>query len=347
VIVRHEIVEGGGFVVPKKAVAALLVTVWALGLSTSSAGAVSPKSAYAHGSSAASGVADAAIAGDQFAASVSISGNTIVVGDDSYPHGRGSAFVFSRHGPRWRPAGQVSGPADFGFNVVTSGSNFAVGTLYGPAYVYGRSEQGWHRTAVLQSPDGDELYFGDPVALSGTTVVAGEGSKDLNAGRVVVFTQGATGWKETVELAGSDTVPGDQFGSPIAVSGASAVVGSGHDRGRVYVFADGPTGWAEAAELGGQDTRGGHSFGGSVAISGNTIVVGTPSDAKERGRVYVFTKTATGWRQTAELQGLHTAAGDEFGWAVGISGSTIVVGAAESEGLRGTAYVFAETAGRC
>jgi hypothetical protein len=334
-------------VLPKKAVAALLLTTSMLGsMASTSAGALSSKVHRADGSSAVGDVADAAVGADSFADSVSISGNTIVVGDDSDPNGGGSAYVFSRHGLKWRPAGKVSGASDFGFNVVASGPNFAVGTLYGPAYAYGRDEQGWHRTAVLQSPDGDELYFGDPVALSGATLVAGEATKDSNAGRVVVFTKGTTGWKETAELSGSDTVPGDQFGSPIAVSGASVVVGSGHGRGRVYVFIDGPNGWAQSAELGGQDTRGDNNFGFSVAISGNTIVVGTPSDAKKRGRVYVYTKTATRWRQTAELQGLHTIAGDEFGWAVGISGSTIVVGAAQSEGLRGTAYVFTERAGR-
>jgi glycerol uptake facilitator-like aquaporin len=40
---------------------------------------------------------------------------------------------------------------------------------------------------------------------------------------------------------------------------------------------------------------------------------------------------------------LNTTPGDQFGSDVGISGSTIVVGAADSEGLRGTAYVFAKT----
>jgi len=42
---------------------------------------------------------------------------------------------------------------------------------------------------------------------------------------------------------------------------------------------------------------------------------------------------------------LNTAVGDEFGAAVGISGNTIVVGADDSEGYRGSAYVFTKTAG--
>ena len=130
-----------------------------------------------------------------------------------------------------------------------------------------------------------------------------------------------------------------------AISGHTMVVGDvqgASGQGRAYVYTDGPTGWGRTAELvdsnGQKDT-----FAGLVAISGNTIVVGDPTYAYGRGRVYVFTETATGWQQTAELQGFNTTPGDQFGSDVGISGSTIVVGAADSEGLRGTAYVFAKT----
>ena len=45
------------------------------------------------------------------------------------------------------------------------------------------------------------------------------------------------------------------------------------------------------------------------------------------GRAYVFTKTATGWKQVAELKGSDTVASDYFGYSVAISGTTAVVGA--------------------
>jgi hypothetical protein len=53
----------------------------------------------------------------------------------------------------------------------------------------------------------------------------------------------------------------------------------------------------------------------------------------------VFTKAATGWRQTAELKGSDTAVMDNFGGSVAASGSTIVVGAELAE-VAGRAYVF-------
>ncbi len=70
----------------------------------------------------------------------------------------------------------------------------------------------------------------------------------------------------------------------------------------------------------------------SVAISGTTVVVGSP------GPTFVFTKTATGWRQTAELRGEGSGRGaDQFPAA--IAGSTIVVGSPSPP-----ASVFTDTA---
>ncbi len=45
------------------------------------------------------------------------------------------------------------------------------------------------------------------------------------------------------------------------------------------------------------------------------------------GRAYVFTETATGWRQRAALKAPDTVGPDWFGDAVAVSGDTIVVGA--------------------
>jgi hypothetical protein len=45
------------------------------------------------------------------------------------------------------------------------------------------------------------------------------------------------------------------------------------------------------------------------------------------GRAYVFTKTASGWKQTAELKASDATEFDSFGASVAISGRTVVVGA--------------------
>jgi hypothetical protein len=112
----------------------------------------------------------------------------------------------------------------------------------------------------------------------------------------------------------------------------------------VYVFTKTAKGWKQSAELKGSDTVASDLFGGSVAISGTSVMVGADEHAAYGGRAYVFTKTAKGWKQAAELKGSDTVAGDQFGKSVAISGTTAVVGANSHAKIAGRAYVFTKTA---
>jgi len=148
------------------------------------------------------------------------------------------------------------------------------------------------------------------------------------------------------ELKGSDTVAQDGFGVSVAISGATVVAGApgyAKSAGRAYVFAKTGAAWKQAAELKGSDTVAGDYFGYCVVISGTTIVAGSPGYAKDSGRVYVFTATAGGWQQAAELKGSDTAAGDYFGYSVAISGTTIGVGAPGHAKTAGRVYLFRKT----
>jgi hypothetical protein len=100
----------------------------------------------------------------------------------------------------------------------------------------------------------------------------------------------------------------------------------------------------EVAELEGSDTVVNDNFGQSVAVSGFTIVVGAWGHAFTAGRAYVFSKTARGWHQVAELKGSDTVIANSFGCSVAVSGTTIVVGALGHGDNAGSAYVFAKTA---
>jgi hypothetical protein len=204
--------------------------------------------------------------------------------------------------------------------------------------------------AILKGSDtvaGD--YFGFRVAISGTTAIVGAFGHASIAGRAYVFTKTATGWKQVAELEGSDTAALDDFGSSVAISGTTAVVGAdgyGNSAGRAYVFTKTATGWKQVAELKGSDTAALDDFGISVAISGTTAVVGADGYGNSAGRAYVFTKTATGWRQTAELKGSDTASLNGFGVSVAISGTTAVVSATTygHASVIGRAYLFTKTA---
>jgi hypothetical protein len=119
--------------------------------------------------------------------------------------------------------------------------------------------------------------------------------------------------------------------------------GYANDAGAAYVFTETGNSWKQVAELKGFDTVVGDNFGSSVAVSGSTAVVGAFDHAKKAGRAYVFTNTAGVWKETAELKGSDTTAGDFFGYSVAISGTTAIVGAENIANKAGAAYVLTKT----
>jgi FG-GAP repeat len=103
-----------------------------------------------------------------------------------------------------------------------------------------------------------------------------------------------------------------------------------------------------SAVLHGADTVAGDGFGTALAVSDGTVVVGAQDHDRRAGRVYVFTRTESGWRQTAELVGSDTRTGDGFGQAVAVSAKAIIVGdpgfgGNASRAGTGRAYVFTRT----
>lgn len=127
---------------------------------------------------------------------------------------------------------------------------------------------------------------------------------------------------------------GDEFGISVAIDGNTVVVGG---PGKAYVFTKPQGRWRplmQAAELTPSEPQNALGFGGSVAINGNTIVVGADEASigggQYQGAAYVFVEPPNGWTnmtETAELSASDGVTYSGFGWAVAISGDTIVAGA--------------------
>jgi trimeric autotransporter adhesin len=269
-----------------------------------------------------------------------------------------------------------------GFAVAVSGNTIVAGAprhavganaRQGAAYVFTMPASGWAnatQSAELTASDGGaEDGLGSAVAVSGSTIVAGAprhavGGK-AGQGRAYVFTMPASGWAnatQSAELTASDGGAEDGLGSAVAVSGNTIVagaprhaVGAKAGQGAAYVFTMPASGWANAtqsAELTAADGGARDGLGSAVAVSGNTIVAGARfhyvTVYKRSGAAYVFTMPASGWAnatQTAELTASDARfAQDELGFAVAVSGATIVAGAPFHEvGIneeQGAAYVF-------
>ncbi|CAK8722133.1 hypothetical protein KKHLCK_11390 [Candidatus Electrothrix laxa] len=151
------------------------------------------------------------------------------------------------------------------------------------------------------------------------------------------------------KLIASDGAEFDVFGYSVSVSGDIAVIGapaSDDNAGSTYVFTRTDTDWNQTAKLIPDDGAVSDAFGSSVSISGYTAVIGAPANDDNVGSTYVFTRTDTGWNQTAKLIPADGAASDAFGSSVSISGDTVLIGAhgaSDNGTYSGSTYVFTRT----
>ncbi|MEE8156071.1 MAG: FG-GAP repeat protein, partial [Phycisphaerales bacterium] len=152
-----------------------------------------------------------------------------------------------------------------------------------------------------------------------------------------------------------DGAMGDIFGVSVAISGATAIIGSanhddnGYWSGSVYLF-DTTTG-QQLSKLLADDGAVWDRFGESVAISGTTAIVGAPQNFNDgNGSAYLFDiSDPTNPLQIAKLLANDGAEDDRFGVSVAISGPTAIVGAwrDDDNGINsGSAYLFDVSTGR-
>ena len=318
-----------------------------------------------------------AAASDFFGFSVSISGDTIVVGslnnDNVGGTDAGAAYVFTRSGTVWTQQQKLTasdGAAvdNFGYSVAISGDTVIVGALIddnaggtdaGSAYIFTRSGSIWTQQQKLTASDGaasDE--FGVSVAISGDTVIVGalldDNAGGADAGGAYVFTRSGTVWTQQQKLTASDAAAGSQFGVSVGVSGDSAVAGANGDdagginAGAAYVFTRSGTAWTQQQKLTASDPANGDQFGHALSISGDTVLIAAQADdtagGTDAGSAYVFTRSGTVWTEQQKLTASDGAASDELGISVAISGDTGIVGAYLDDTAAGTdagsAYIF-------
>ncbi len=312
--------------------------------------------------------------GDDFGASVAVSGNTLVVGAPLASN-VGAAYVYIATNGDWTnltlaatltpPAGQ----SGFGYPVAISGDTIVVGDS-GPtqaaAYVFVNPAGNATPTAELSTSvvsggsitgigiEGGTIVLGMPFALG---VPHGEGA-------AFVYVEPSTGWAsmtQTAELLSKDE--NTFFGWSAAISGRAIVVGAtevtvgGVEQGAAYLFLEPAAGWSgirgPTTEFEASNGTRKAEFGYSTSVSGETVAVGAPDEtvgsSQDEGAVYVFTRPSTGWpktmTETAELSLSGAKAGSELGWSLVLSGMTLVAGAPFEHTGQGFVYVFSEPSG--
>ncbi|MEZ4334968.1 MAG: SUMF1/EgtB/PvdO family nonheme iron enzyme [Myxococcota bacterium] len=314
------------------------------------------------------GLASDAAPNDEFGASVSVSGDTTVVGasgDDDGGTNSGAAYVFTRSGTTWTEqqklvASDAAAGDDFGYSVSISGDTVVVGafadddagTNSGSAYVFTRSGTTWTEQQKLVASDAAASgAFGYSVSVAGDTTVIGaigDATGGLSAGAVYVFTRSGTIWTEQQKLVASDAAAVDSFGYSVSLAGDTTVVGAqgdddgGSSSGSAYVFTRSGTIWTEQQKLVASDAAASDQFGYSVSLAADIAVIGAPfadGSSTDSGSAYVFTRSGTVWTEQQKLFSGDGATSDLFGRGVSIAGETIVVGAFGND-VGGSAYVF-------
>ncbi len=264
--------------------------------------------------------------------------------------------------------GSATGAGDnVGSSVAVDGDVAVIGakgddekaTAAGAAYVFRRSGGVWSREAKLTASDAmDGAWLGCSVAVSGDTVVVGaayDGAVAPDAGAAYVFVRSGSVWEQQAKLTPSDATPtGDEFGTSVALSGDTALVGAyrddeaASDAGAAYVFTRSGSVWSEQDKLLESGAAAGDLLGSSVALHGDTAVLGTPGDdpggVGDAGSAYVFTRSGSTWAQRAGLAASDAAENDNLGYSVALDGGTAVVGAYRDDSTAGvdagSAYVF-------
>jgi hypothetical protein len=320
---------------------------------------------------------------DQLGTSVALSGSTAFLGapgrvnpDPSLPawSTTGTVYVARRNGSTWNITQQMFAPDGanmdkFGQAVALDGTWGVVGapgddSSAGSAYLYQSNADGslWSYRQKLLSPTRTAYeYFGQSVAISGSTIVVGAYGNGVYKGKAYVYHWNGSTWTsapvKTLTASDSGVVAAtyDFFAYPVAISGNVILVGVygddiiGTNSGSVYVYRSTDSGvtWAYSQTFWPSDVASGDSFGSSVALDGTAAVIGASGDDSITGSAYLFRDNGSSFQWEAKLTASDRKTLDRFGLSVAISGSGILVGApywtnnARGIAEQGKAYYFA------
>jgi hypothetical protein len=293
----------------------------------------------------------------QLGCSTAISGGTAIVGrqlgGDNMTSGMpGSACVFVRENGIWSHQAELlpaeGAKPDYGMVVAASGDTAVVsapwasydgGECVGKVFVFVRIGSVWTQQAELQPEVKKVASFGWSLILQGDTLIIGA-RHDWRAqnygGSVYVFEREGGVWRRADILTPADPAYAGMFGSSLALSGETLLVGApGYDDyvGCVYVFEREGGIWRERGRLFAPDGPPNSKFGKAVALSGDLAAVGAPDDGLGTpndgyhtmpGSVHVFRRVGGEWEYVTKLVDRCVERYGEFGSSVAITGNTVL-----------------------
>jgi len=143
-------------------------------------------------------------------------------------------------------------------------------------------------------------------------------------------------------LADPAGMAGDGFGSQVAISGNTAIVGAptGTRGGAAYVYVKASSGWGSSPSVTLDNPTGQRYFGFSVATSGDFTLVSDPFANSGSGAVFVYEKGPYLWK-TGVIKTLTepgNPAGAQFGDRIAMFGGTALISG--TQGSTNAVYVY-------
>lgn len=274
-------------------------------------------------------------AGDSLGKAVALTAGAAFVGAAADDIGsnldQGSVYAYFGSGDLWTQRARVSaadGAAGdlFGLSVAFKGVTLLVGSNgsdvggnlnRGAAYVYTWDGNGFNPQAKLTANDGAAGdLLGSAVSLSGEIALVGAPGDAVGAnddqGTARVFIRSGTGWSQQATLVADDGAAGDNFGSSVALSVATAIVGSPGDdvgangqQGSAYAYASSGGAWLAQGKLVAGDGAAFDDFGHAVAVYADVALVGAIYDdigaVVDQGSAHVHVRGGGTWGEQAKL----------------------------------------------
>lgn len=237
-----------------------------------------------------------AATGDGFGASVSLDGDTLLVGApfDDLPSlaNAGSAHLFVRNG-------------------------------------------GWSHVTRLAAPDATPFdFFGTAVAAADGRLLVGASDADAGAGAVYAFERSGVQAPFLHRFIATDRGATDGFGAALSIEGAAVLVGASRhaaQAGAAYLFERAANTWTQRHKFVAPAAAAQERVATSVSLRAGVAALGTPMATLgaccHQGAVDVFVLIADRWRFDRRLHAVDAAPFDESGHAVALSAAGAVAGA--------------------
>lgn len=282
----------------------------------------------------------------QFGAAVALHDDVAVVGapfHDAAGPAAGAVFVQRLVDGTWQPealltVAQPTPTAFVGHTLAFDGSTLVTGATGpgdGGVYVFHREvvdgRPAWTQEARLL-PDAPAADYGFCVDVDGDTLVVGTFE---SLGRVFVYERDGGRWQQSDVLQPDDLLPGDAFGSALALCGDVLVVGAPRSHvdagpGRVFVFRRVDGAWTGSGMLASDVPPLHGGFGYALALDDARCVVGayeSEDSGAQPGQAWVFRDEGGAFVQEAELRAALDHVPASFGQSVALAGDLAVVGA--------------------